>query len=89
MDLNECRLELDRIDRELVSLYCERMRIAEQVAEYKRAHSLPVLDSSREAQKLDAVAALADKDLQESVRALYEKIMELSRAHQSARLGRE
>ena len=35
MDLLELRDEIDKIDREIVRLYEERMKISQQVAEYK------------------------------------------------------
>ena len=43
MDINELRSQIDSIDDELVALFCQRMKVAEQIAEYKRqkksAHS--------------------------------------------------
>ena len=36
-DLKELRVEIDRIDREMVALFEERMGISKEVAEYKIA----------------------------------------------------
>ena len=65
MDLLELRKEIDRIDKAMVSLFEERMRVCENVARYKMENNLPVLDSSREQQKLQSVADMLPEDLQE------------------------
>lgn len=85
--LEESRAALDAVDRELVRLFEQRMAIVRDVAAYKLAHGLPVLDSSREAQVLDSRAAmLTDEHLSDSVRALFVQLMALSRAEQEALL---
>ena len=58
--LEECRQALDTVDRDIVRLFEQRMMIARDVAAYKIAHDLPVLDSSREARVLDSRAAMAE-----------------------------
>lgn len=85
--LEEIRQELDALDREMVRLFEQRMGLARQVAEYKLAHGLPVLDASREAQVLASRAAmLQEPRLESSVRALFEEIMRLSRQEQQRML---
>ena len=42
MNLNEIRSEIDKIDDELVRLFCQRMHVAAQVADYKKANNLPI-----------------------------------------------
>ena len=46
--LEECRPALDEVDRDIVRLFEQRMMIARDVAAYKIARDLPVLDRSRE-----------------------------------------
>lgn len=82
-ELEDIRRELDAVDRDMVRLFEQRMGLAGQVAAYKLAHGLPVLDRSREEQVLASrTAMLKDPQLAESVRALYEEIMRLSRQEQ-------
>ena len=82
-ELHELRQELDQLDREVVALFEKRMAIARQVAQYKLAHDLPVLDQSREAQVIASrEAMLADAALAPSIRTLFETIMALSRQEQ-------
>lgn len=81
--LEDIRLELDAVDRDMVRLFEKRMELAGQVAAYKLAHGLPVLDRSREEKVLDSRAAMLENSrLAPSVRALYEEIMRLSRQEQ-------
>ena len=47
-DLNQCRKEIDKIDKELMYLFEKRMDIAINVAEYKKENNLPILNSTRE-----------------------------------------
>lgn len=85
--LTEARAELDAVDREIVRLFEKRMEISRDVARYKIANGLPVLDRSREEQVLSSRAAmLTDPYWESSVRALYEGIMAISRAEQQVLL---
>lgn len=82
-DLQETRKALDAVDREIVRLFEMRMALAGDVAAYKLAHGLPVLDASREEQVLDSrCGMLGDARLAPAVRELFVKIMALSRAEQ-------
>lgn len=82
-ELEAIRLELDSVDREIVSLFEQRMNLAREVAAYKIAHGLPVLDQSRESIVLDSrVSMLKDGHWAGSLRDLYTEIMRLSRSEQ-------
>ena len=81
--LEESRAAIDAVDRQIVRLFEERMGIARDVAAYKIEKGLPVLDRSREEQVLASrEAMLSDPYWAESVRALYEAVMAISRAEQ-------
>lgn len=84
-ELRELRQELDQLDREIVALFEQRTAISRQVAQYKLAHGLPILDQGREDQVLASrEAMLADPSLAPSLRALYDVILALSRETQEA-----
>lgn len=84
-DLKQLRVEIDRIDRQLVDLFKERMEVARGVAEYKIANGMPVLDPERERQVLEAKANMVDEpEMKADVNKLFETIMSMSRAHQRA-----
>ena len=67
MGLAELREELDRVDRELVKLYRERMSLVSEVAKEKRRSGKAVLDPVREEEKLDSVSAFLKTELREKL----------------------
>lgn len=87
--LDEIRDDIDKVDRQMVALFEERMKLTKQVAEYKIANKKPVLDAGREAQKLNVVASLVtDSDNVQPVRDLFEAIMCISRNQQQGLIDR-
>ncbi|MBR6822803.1 MAG: chorismate mutase [Clostridia bacterium] len=82
MDLLEIRQRIDEIDNRLVELFVERMKITDEVAAFKKANGLPVLDRGREERILEKIALLAGEEFSSDAKELYERIFELSRAHQ-------
>lgn len=67
-ELQQVRLRINEIDRQMAQLFCERMDAVRQVAAYKKQHGLPVLDASREAEVIARNAALVQD---ENLRAYY------------------
>ncbi|MCD8083335.1 MAG: bifunctional chorismate mutase/prephenate dehydratase [Clostridiales bacterium] len=83
MNLQECRNELDRIDRNIVELFERRMAICGEVAETKIASGKAVYDAQREKEKLDAVEHLAHGDFNQSAaREMFVQMMTISRRYQ-------
>ena len=87
MNLNEIRSEIDKIDDELVRLFCQRMHAAAQVADYKKTNNLPIFQPARERAKLQDVAEKAGPEMANYTRVLYSMLFELSRSYQSKRNG--
>lgn len=87
MDLNELRSRIDRVDDDIVRLFGERMEIAAQIADYKKAQNLPILMPAREREKLLDVAKKAGPEMADYTRVLYSMLFELSRSYQSKRSG--
>ena len=87
MDLNDYRREIDGIDARLLELFARRMDVAAAIAEYKKENALPVLDPSRERQKLLDVAEMAPEALRDYAVSLYSLLFELSRGYQNRILG--
>jgi len=83
MDIQELRAKIDIVDDQLVKLFCQRMDIAAQIADYKKTHNLPVFVPSREREKLLDVAKKADPGMENYTRVLYSMLFELSRSYQS------
>ncbi|MBQ8391784.1 MAG: chorismate mutase [Clostridia bacterium] len=89
MNLEECRKEIDSIDKELVALFVKRMNVAKDVAEYKRATGKAVYDSERERRLLEKVEENAGEEFGDYARRLYSSILELSRNYQSKSLAQK
>lgn len=93
MDLSQIRKDIDRIDKELVRLLCERLDCSVRVAEYKHANGIPVLNEAREQAVLDGVEqASAEYDplgrgYGRANSLVYSTVMEVSRALQHRMLG--
>ncbi|MEE0110778.1 MAG: prephenate dehydratase [Oscillospiraceae bacterium] len=87
MDLTEIRKDIDKIDDELVRLFCARMNLSAQVADYKKANNMPILVPARERAILQNVAEKAGPEMADYTRVLYSMLFELSRSYQSKRNG--
>lgn len=46
--LEKQREQIDRIDRQLIALFEERMAVVREVIKIKQEHQLPILDENRE-----------------------------------------
>ena len=85
--LDASRAAIDRIDRELVKLFCERMGVCADVAEYKRSVGKAVTDAARERALLCKISELAGPEMEEYARTLYASILSISKAYQHERLN--
>ena len=82
-ELESCRREIDEIDAELVRLFERRMGVCRDVALYKQAHYMDILNAAREETVLKSRAQqVSDPALAQSVMALFTEIMRLSREEQ-------
>ena len=86
MELKEYRNKLDVIDSQLISLFCQRMEIVEKVAEYKKAHDLPVLAPGREKEIVERVRAMSGEELAPYAATLFETLLYVSREYQKTLL---
>ena len=81
-ELQQYREEIDRIDRQMVELFRQRMAVTAQVGQYKLERGIPVLDAVRERQVLQDKARLVDGDLRPGVTTLFQTLMSISRRQQ-------
>ncbi len=83
MDLETIRTDIDGIDRQIVELFEKRMKLCEDVAEYKIETGKNVLDKDRENSKINTVKSYAHSDFNKSgVEELFTQIMSISRKMQ-------
>lgn len=81
MNLDEIRVDIDKIDKDIVELIKKRMNLSLSVAEYKINNGKKVFDAEREKAILDKVDNLGGK-YGHAARLIYSTIMEQSRALQ-------
>ena len=82
--LEELRVEIDRIDQQMVQLFEERMQVVAEVMTVKKVAGLPILDASREeAVVAKNTARLSDPALADYYERLIRQMMALSREYQA------
>lgn len=78
--LEELRKQLDEIDSQIVELYENRMKVCEQVGDYKIETGKKVFDRVREREKLHQVTGgTSDPFLKKGLTELFEQLMSQSR----------
>ncbi|MCQ2514111.1 MAG: prephenate dehydratase [Ruminococcus sp.] len=80
-NLSEIRTDIDRIDKQMIDLFKQRMNCSKEVGIYKQANNIPVLNQARENEILDSIEEKGG-EYGTYARLLYSNIMELSRALQ-------
>lgn len=86
MELKDYRDQLDTIDAQLLALFQQRMAIVQQVADYKKAHEIPILASGREQEILERVRQNSSEELAPYAQTLFETLLSVSRAYQQTLL---
>lgn len=83
-DLKEIRKEIDRIDKQIIPLLEQRFHCSVDVAEYKRANNVPILNAERENEIIDGIRK-REGDFSNEIAMLYSTLMEISRLVQYQR----
>lgn len=81
MEIKDLRNKIDTLDREIVKLLVERMGVSAEVAAYKIANGMPVLDKTREEALLKKISTISG-DMSEYTHEIYLEILKQSRAYQ-------
>lgn len=85
--LEELRERLDEIDSQIADLYERRMKVCEEVGEYKVKAGRKVFDRQREREKLADVASKVTGDFnKKGIQEVYQQLMSMSRKLQYQQL---
>jgi len=84
--LGSLRVQIDSIDEKLVTLFVQRMALADDVATAKLKNNIAITDAGREQQVIDQALAGADPRDNGSITLLMRTVMALSRDRQRNRL---
>ena len=88
IDLSITRDKIDEIDKQIISLFNERMKLADDVANYKIATGKPVYDAVREKEKLEVIESFGSDDFgKTALRELFSQIMSISRKYQYRKIA--
>ncbi len=87
-DMKKLREQIDRIDKQILKLYEERMDVVKAIGEYKMENNLPVYDAAREDAKLDDVfASVTNRRYADGAAQLFITLMQASREFQEEMAG--
>jgi chorismate mutase len=84
--LEELRARIEQIDRGIIALISERVRLARSIGRVKRGDGLPILDPTREAAVIRRAVEIAREHHidEEDIREIYWHLIGLSRRAQLA-----
>lgn len=87
-ELKDLRAELDVIDKNMLELFEKRMDISKEVAAYKKANNMPILDLKREKQLLaDKAEKTQNENYKQYVYKLFSDLMDMGKDLQSKEIG--
>ena len=78
-DLNYLREEIDKVNKGLIELFIERMKISEEIGEYKRENGMKIYDKKREAEIIAEAVDGRDEKYKEYISEFLKELMKLSR----------
>lgn len=86
MNLEQLRAEIDAVDDRLTEAYLERLKLVEQVAEYKRTHDVGIEHSGREEAIFRRLTEKFGEEYETDIRYLYADIINYSKVYQRRRI---
>lgn len=89
MDMENLRNEINEIDDSLVRLFEKRMQSAAQLAKYKKEHSVPVSDRTREREIIYRMSGKVTPELAGYTKSLYNTLFDLSKSYQNSLISPE
>lgn len=89
MDLEALRTKVSDLDKQLIDVFVERMKVAAEIAGEKAEKNLPVLDMKREQAVLQGVMEQAGEEFELYANRLYRTMFEVSRSYQAGILTKE
>ena len=82
-NIETLRKQIDEADDALLSALEKRMEVAEKIGECKLQLGKPILDASREREKLSTIYDKADERIKQYIPPIYSLLFEISRTVQS------
>ncbi|HNW86173.1 MAG TPA: prephenate dehydratase domain-containing protein [Candidatus Limiplasma sp.] len=89
MDIQALREKIDQCDDLLTKTFITRMETALEIAKYKKANGLPVMDPARERTVISRVTEGCDEAMAVNIKLLYNTLFDLSRTYQQRYMAKE
>lgn len=80
--LEKARAEIERIDKEMIKLFIERMNCTQDVISYKKENNLPILDSNREKQLIEKNSCFVPEELKKYYIDFLKGVIKVSKDYQ-------
>lgn len=81
--LENARIEINKIDKEMAKLFEQRMKAVEDVIEYKIKNNMDIFDSSREKEVIEKNTKLLENDKYSKYYVEFiENLMSISKKYQ-------
>ena len=86
--LEEIRSRIDQIDRKLIELIEERLKIVREVALYKKENNMKIFDRKREEEVVDKnLSNVKNEELKHYIEIILKDIMDSSKEYQKFKIG--
>lgn len=87
-DIKNLRNKVNEIDKEMTDLFVKRMKICKEIAEYKKANSLPIFDASREEYVIENNSKLIeDSQIKDYYITYLKNLLNVSKEYQRSLLS--
>ena len=88
LDLEEIRSRIDQIDRKLIELIEERLKIVREVALYKKENNMKIFDRKREEEVVyKNLSNVKNEELKHYIEIILKDIMDSSKEYQKFKIG--
>ena len=82
-DLKELRKKIDEIDKMIIEVFLDRIKIIKDISNYKKKNKLPIYDSLRESELLSKRKDMVnDISLHKDIEDLFKLILKISKEHE-------
>jgi chorismate mutase/prephenate dehydratase len=81
-EITNFRELINGVDNKIVKLFEERLLLAKEIVDYKKANNLAIVDADRESEVVENAKSMVDSDMQAEVTLLIRAIISLSREYQ-------
>ena len=88
LDLGKIREKIDKLDSQLVELLEERLKIVQQVAQFKKQTGKKIFDEEREKEVIKKnLKRVKNKELNHYIELILKDIMDSSKEYQKFKIG--